>query len=188
LVTDVNPWNEWAKSFVEVPPIGYMLRGCAAERWFRVHALPEEKRTPQTDIEWRELLLRHNLVASAVLGCGAGTVAWLSHYGSEQQLPKGNWLKAPPSPRWALTSSVAQDLEEATFYFAEMHWVPGVLNDLLTLIARGQMGPVALHSCCTNSVFCPYEGGMDVFLPKGVPVPSVSSMFAEWHSKLPSGL
>ena len=48
---DFRQW--WQAQFNSVPPLGYVLRQQLETRWLRVHSLPEELLTPQTNIHGR---------------------------------------------------------------------------------------------------------------------------------------
>lgn len=62
--------DAWKRTFGKFAPLGYVCREKLPSRWLRIHSLPKSKRYPQTEAEYRELLRRHNEVATDLLGEG----------------------------------------------------------------------------------------------------------------------
>jgi len=58
----------------------------------------------------------------------------------------------------------------------------------LELRALGKLGPLTFVSATTSCVVCPYEGGIDVFLPRPRLVAPVKELFRAWLPTNPHGL
>jgi hypothetical protein len=73
----------WKRAFGDAVPLGHVCRRMIAERWVRIHSLPESKRYPEDEDDFRELLSRHNAVATAVLGEGERFVLFDARFGDD---------------------------------------------------------------------------------------------------------
>ena len=51
----------WAEKWPE-PPIAHNFKVTFSDKWVRLHALPESKRYPDNEAEYKEILSRHNTV------------------------------------------------------------------------------------------------------------------------------
>lgn len=52
----------WSTAYPKSLPVSYLIRQHYAERWFRIHSLPESKRYAETDADWQILLHRHRTI------------------------------------------------------------------------------------------------------------------------------
>jgi hypothetical protein len=57
----------WQQTFTQSPPVGYILRSRYSERWMRLHTLPHSKRHPENEMEYQEVLRRHNALLDEIL-------------------------------------------------------------------------------------------------------------------------
>ena len=71
-----------------------------------------------------------------------------------------------------------------TFLVAEVTWRPGVLADLFMAAALDRIAGPTLLGIGTGNLFCPYDGGVDVFIPDVVRRREVRLAFRDW---LPQG-
>jgi hypothetical protein len=53
-------WDVWERHFGALPPVGHLLRRAIPPRWMRIHSLPGSQRYAEGDLEYVELLSRHN--------------------------------------------------------------------------------------------------------------------------------
>src|SRR5687767_11747123 len=60
----------WSSTYSETIPISHYLRHDYADRWFRIHSLPESKRYAESEEEWQILLDRQNTIITDLLGGG----------------------------------------------------------------------------------------------------------------------
>lgn len=185
----VNKWLAWENAFHGLPPVGYILRRAAADRWIRLYSLPNGARLPSRPDDIAEVLRRENVVASTVLGIGATVTAWVAHQGDAPPLvDMADWIWARESPRWRGSESDLETLDGVRFLQRTLLWIPGALDEELRLRALDQLATLTIFSDVLGNAFCPYDGGMDVILQSPEPVISLSRLFPDWISTHPAGL
>lgn len=182
----MNPWIIWNAHFDGCPPVGYLLRVAAQDRWLRVYNLPNGKRYPSSNADFSEVRARQNAVADFVLGNGATVIAWITCY--EGAPPGGEWHPAPPGPVWRTDLSEALGSPQPLFYYRQLTWLSGILDQELAAVAVDEGGPLALLSPGTAELFCPYDGGMDLILANASRLTLAKARFRDFLSPLPSGL
>jgi hypothetical protein len=184
-----NALVEWQQAFQGLPPLGFVLRFGLPDRWIRLYSLPGGKRYPTSDDETSELLQRHNMVATAVLGLGAPVTAWVAHFGHEKpplDLEQWKWVSEPPL--WRGSEAELEALEGARFLERTLPWTPNALDDEFRFRADDRLPTLTVFSSERGSAFCPYDGGMDVFLRSPALVDSIRRLFPSWLSTHPAGL
>lgn len=184
----MNPCDEWSQAFPGSPPIGRILREVIHDRWVRFHCLPQGQRTPTQPAQFEEVLHRYNVIASVMLGIGAQVTAWLIHYGPISKIHAGSWCEATELLRCTESDTWREEFEGATLLYLRAQWCPGAFDTTFKLMATGDLASLTLFSPATLSVFCPYEGGMDVFTREASLKGAIKTLFSEWLSELPSGL
>jgi hypothetical protein len=184
-----NTWVTWENAFQGLPPVGHILRHGAADRWLRLYSLPDEDRLPSGPDAISEMLRRENLVASTVLGFGATVTAWVAHYGNAPPLvDMASWTWSRELPRWRCSASDLETLEGIRFLERTLSWNPGVLDMELKLRASDQLAGLTVFSKVLRSAFCPYDGGMDVFVRSPELAASLGRLFPTWISTHAAGL
>lgn len=166
--------------------MGHLLREAAAPRWFRIHSLPGGKRLPTNNLELAEIVRRHNTVATAVLGIGASSIAFLSEWSASRDF--SSWPIADSAPDWQLSEDDLESVSRATFRYRAFRWRPAEFDREIVATARDEVGPIAVLSLSTSGVYCPYDGGADLFVPEAGDVEPLRALFKEWLSELPSRL
>jgi hypothetical protein len=58
--------RQWATKWAQTPPVASTLRRLHPDIWVRFHSLPDSKRWPDTDAEYRTVLSRHYAVLDAL--------------------------------------------------------------------------------------------------------------------------
>jgi hypothetical protein len=184
-----NQWASWEAAFEGLPPVGYMLRKNTSIPWIRLYALPGGERLPTTPEGMSEVLARENLVASCIIGVGATVTAWMTHYGEKPPLVElAQWTWAPEPPPWRADQADLETLEGSVFLERTLTWRAGALDAELRLRALDEIGPLTVFSPALGNAFCPYDGGMDVFLQTPEAVASIRRLFPDWISTHPQGL
>lgn len=178
-------WARWQRRST-VLPLGYLLRHESPERWVRFYSLPEGKRYADEQAEWEELKRRHASVSSIVIGAGQPCDAFLCNYG-DLDADGISWSLNSPPKDWSIDADTAEKLAEATFYTASFAWNPVAFERRLVLTAQDASGPLAVLSRKTGGIYCPYDGGMDVFLASAELRDRLRERFASWASPLDSG-
>jgi len=180
-------------------PVGYELRNAGAQHWVRFHSLPGSKRYPDTEAEWRLLLDRQNELAAAVLG--ENEECWLvqSHWDVTQDVTDVGFDEGNDPFRaatdYALKAAIVTLRDPGTEFerrweaFAGLKtWSSGRFDPLLRQIAADQAAPTLWCSADTGSVFAPYDGGVDLFLPDARRVRELAEHYPAWRSHHPLGL
>ena len=184
-----NALGQWQHAFEGLPPLGFALRTGLRHRWIRLYSLPGGKRYPTSDDEMAELVRRHNLVASAVLGLGAPITAWVAHYGHEKPpLDLEHWTWVSETPSWRGSEADLESLEGARLLERSLIWTPNALDREWRLCADDQLASMTVFSSGLGSAFCPYDGGVDVFLGSPALVDSIRRLFPDWLSTHSAGL
>lgn len=60
----------WTSTYPNTVLISYYFKHDYADRWFRIHSLPELKRYAEDEKEWQLLLDRQNTIITDLLGSG----------------------------------------------------------------------------------------------------------------------
>ncbi|MDF1837888.1 MAG: hypothetical protein P1V35_08470 [Planctomycetota bacterium] len=182
--------EEWMVQFGHVAPLGYVCRVEFLDRWLRIHSLPESKRYPDNEGEMGELLLRHNEVATHVLGLhgecimvtGRGVLSpgviesapWPDHSQSMERMP-------------GLGYQADEDCL-IEFHGKRFIWEPGKFDSLIRDVAEESDGNILFFSPSMGTIYCPYDGGADLILAHPELVPPLKERWASWLSALESGL
>ena len=157
-------WKSWNLHFVRCPPIGFLLRRTAGDRWIRVYNLPNAKRWPSSKSEVAQVRDRQNLVAGFVLDDPAEVIVWSTSF--SHAAPGQNWIRAPRRLDWS--RDIAEYFaREPRFYYRQMRWESGGLNDEFAAVARDERDPLVVLS--------PNTGATDLILSARRPAISTSS-------------
>jgi hypothetical protein len=71
-------------------------------------------------------------------------------------------------------------------WHTKVSWIPGEFDSLLERAAYGKAGPICIQSKC--AAFCPYDGGMDVFIKEERALRAVRGLFRAWAPQPESGV
>ena len=178
----------WKGQYPNCEPVGYLMRQAGAPNWLRFHSLPHSKRYPETDQERETLLARQNELAIEVLGsgepCWLAQTCWQSSGKGELQDSLGARREHALSFAFRFTDDPGSDEVVVSVYAAQTSWTKGRFDKLLLAIAD-ERGRALWMSASTGSVFAPYDGGVDLFLPNPSAVEDLAAKHAAW---LPSHL
>jgi len=183
----VEPLSWWTSEFTELAPVGHVLRNHLYERWTRFHSLPESKRYAESAVEYEELLARHSSVASELFQVGEVIYVFRSHLGEKRlkgrhrhqvagrqlremvlKLPTGLHTKDEDDDQYCVRALVTT-------------WIPDFFETLTRDIADWKESGIAFVSPSTKNVYCPYDGGMDVFLFSASPS-TLEGKYRSWMS------
>jgi len=170
-------------------PVGFRLREADTPNWLRFHSLPLSKRYADTDAERKLLLARHNELAGEVLG--ADEACWLVQVYFEPENDPNiiDIARRDHGLPWAFKFFTDDDAEEEWQVAAgETSWAVGKFDDLIWAIANEQSASTLWMSASTGSIFAPYDGGIDLFLPNPKAVCDLRARHQDWISAHPDGL
>ncbi len=189
-----DPLTWWRSEFGNVAPVGYVLRRYLHSNWTRFHALPESKRYPESQDEVSELLRRHSQVASELFSTGEMIYVFQSrHSDSRRKLGAkhaiaGSQLREASAMLSANPGAVAREEAEILVTRAlATKWKPDFFDRLVSEIASEQEFLVALAAPSSRNVYCPYDGGMDIF-SFSVNPSHLEKRFPAWMSDRPDKL
>ncbi len=190
-------FDRWVRWFPNTPPLGYRLRQAYPQLWFRIHSLPESKRYAASEAEYRELLIRHNTIASDVLGVGSPCAMlitttcdprWTSglseRAGLEPDAVSLLW-KTPPDE--VDPDNREFEPEGWCVFGAQVQWAPGRFDPLIRSVAEDQIQALFV-SLESGRVYAPYDGGADLFLRSSSERDHMRTRHKQWLSSHPEGL
>jgi len=188
-----KPLDWWTAEFAEIAPIGHALRVRLHEKWVRFHSLPESKRYAEDVAEHVELLKRHLAVANELFEMGERVYLFRSRFeerklkGRRRHQVAGRQLR---EEMVRLPTGLAEDGDDAEHYCVRAlvtAWIPDFFNILTRQVADWEESGIALVSPSSKNIYCPYDGGMDVFVYSQSPS-SLESKFRSWMSNRVDGL
>ncbi|QKF82606.1 DUF3885 domain-containing protein [Halarcobacter ebronensis] len=131
-----NYKNWWYENYKRTAPVVYQIKDIYPRRHLRIHSLPLSKQYAETDDEKKEILYRHNQIASEVLGDNAECIVFI---------PK-------------------KYLQYDDFKINSMIWKSNSFNNYLLEIADDKIEFPLIVSLKTQNIYAPYDGGMDLFI------------------------
>jgi hypothetical protein len=193
--------NYWQGQYPDCPPVSYLFKWRLADRWFRVHSLPESKRYADTTAEEGVLLARQNTVLLDVIGEGEDCVIVVGDY-TESPGELINGSSCPVLVNYiahALPSISKQEFDpepldegETPVYLRLAYGVHtlqrGSLDEVLLCVADERVINFFVVSMERHRLFAPYDGGVDVVLRDAVERGEFKSRYAKWLSTRPDGL
>lgn len=167
-------FEHWSIWYPKSPPFRPSLRHHYPERWIRIHSLPNGKRFAKTDDETAELLQRHNLSGSQVLGESSNVAVVLAYgngYRGLDEAESVRTLRAVISDdiaeTWRDDPLVADYLgEDIAFAVAFTTWHSGCFDQLIRTVADGDAAPLLFFNLEQGDVYSPYDGGADLFVSR----------------------
>jgi hypothetical protein len=184
----LDPLSWWQSKISEIAPAGHVLRRFLADNWVRFHSLPESKRYPETESEYLELLRRHSEVANELFSPNEPIFIFRS-YLKEQKL-RGK-QKHQLAGRQLLESmiklpanlGVLIESDDDLYCVRAMItvWKPEFFDVLIRQVSNEEQTGVTFVSPATKNIYCPYDGGMDIF-SFSVNRAVLEAKFLDWQS------
>jgi hypothetical protein len=169
----------WARAYPGGDPIGYLFRHRMADRWLRIHSLPDSKRYADTVAEWTELLHRQNRVLDDLIG--QATVV--------QVVINFIEIRSPLFDEYEFTNiSVFVDRAAETVFQSFLfttEWRTGALDSMLRMIANEEMRAFIIGP---DSLVAPYDGGVDLILRDTSERDRWKQVYQPWLSRREDGL
>lgn len=178
--------TDWRASFGDALPAGFLCREALADRWLRIHSLPESKRYAETEVERTELLDRQNAAANYVLGDDADCHLLITRFGENRAW---SFEELPLNGRTPMHFlSAGDEDDEFQFFDLPVRWQKGAFNELLLAVADDRTGPVLFADVQRRRIYAPYDGGADLFFPSTEAAQLAREHFQDWLSAREDGL
>jgi hypothetical protein len=166
------------------PPIGYEL-SFDPDCWVRFHSLPNSKRYPETEAEYRTVLHRYNTVLTEMF---AGqevyitTVTYVMDEGFTDPAAFDAHALNPGSRPW---TRVREDDDSDPVCTMHVHigrqeWKPGILDPLLRAVADDECNGVIIMDTDMRCLYHPYDGGADVSMADAGERDQLKAAHADW--------
>jgi hypothetical protein len=180
---------DWNRFFPGIPPVGSELRVALPKRWIRFHSLPRSKRYPDDEIEYVELLARHNTVLGELAHPNEVIKLITAGYsnGAVPTLTYPELAELDPEARPWLAINVGES-EEADdpfywhFFASKREYQPKVFDSLIRLIADEKIANVLIVASDYRWLLHPYDGGMDIIAESSDARNSLRDRHASWLS------
>ncbi|MCV2349495.1 hypothetical protein [Paucibacter sp. Y2R2-4] len=183
-----DPLAWWESTFGSIAPVGHALRRYLPSNWTRFHSLPESKRYPDSKSEVEEIVSRHTQVAAELFAPGEPLYAFQSRYSTtrrklkEKRSISGRQLRQSIVMLPVNTGAVAREDDDILVTRALVTtWKPDFFDRLVREVANEQESLVAFAAPGSQNVYCPYDGGMDIFVFSTTPV-QLEKKFPNWLS------
>ncbi len=186
----------WSSTYPGTIPISHYFKHDYADRWFRIHSLPESKRYAETEEEWEMLLHRQNTIITDLLGNSnfllvTGDYSWDDH----TELHPLDEIKSIAEIPFVLLDPIdlhklrPEEYEPKQFYtpqFSEQTWQATKFDNLLKDIAKDRVRAFFI-SRENNCIVAPYDGGIDIVLKDIETRTNYEAKYKDWLSAREDG-
>lgn len=187
----------WAANYPATIPLSYCFRHDYADRWFRIHSLPESKRYAENDEDWSILLTRQNNIIKDLLGDSSLLYAVTGEYdfdGSNETPMFHSYeifddLKFNKLGTIDLHKISPNEYDNGTTFrpfVAELNWKENKYNDILKSIANGETR-IFFISVGKKCLIAPYDGGVDFVLETSKIKDAYKTKYKDWLSEREDG-
>src|SRR5262249_5049779 len=186
-------WDVWERHFGALPPVGHLLRQAIPHRWMRIHILPGSHRYAAGDLEYVELLSRHNQIAAEILGSDAEAILFIHAWGTGDAfrasfIDSGKAKEVGLSEDRLFTRGFSSEGESLVVGGRRIQWSERAWDTLPGDGAGWALNSGVLMNPESGEVFGPYDGGADLFLKALERVAELRQRWVSWVSNHPSGL
>ncbi|HEY9685137.1 MAG TPA: hypothetical protein V6C86_26420 [Oculatellaceae cyanobacterium] len=175
-MTNEPGWKTWwEQQFPDSPPVSFLLRQLYGERWLRIHSLPSSKRYAESELEYEELVRRHNIVATETLV--EGSACYLIHGFPVEETEENIWYE--------ILREYLADSVTLQFDATEIVWKSGVIDQLILDVADDRTDYVLIVARDSKRIYAPYDGGADLFFADEQERNKRKEAYQEWLPSLP---
>ena len=184
----------WNNKFPETPPVSNRFRDIYADRWIRIHSLPESKRYADTDQELKEVLRRYDCVLTDLVGGGNEVLIIFCSYDADKDRSSCRSIR---EINFSLFESIRKQsfdpddedegLELQCFYALDL-FESHKFDEVFTCVANNVIRNVFLVAIQSGRIFAPYDGGADIIVENRGSHDEYRERFREWLSARPDGL
>ncbi len=188
----------WTSTYPDTIPLAHYFKHDYKDRWFRIHSLPESKRYPDSEEEWRILLNRQNTIITDLLGDNSEVLLVSGDYHSdehEELYPIEN-VKSISSINFIplqlidLHKYSPDQYDQGQIFrpmFSEQVWQKNKFDNILKDIADDILR-VFFVSTTKNCLVAPYDGGIDFVLKDTETRNLYKRKYSDWLSEHNDGL
>jgi len=187
----------WAKRYPATAPISYLFKYDFADRWFRIHSLPESKRYANNDKEWEILLTRQNSIITDILGEDSKIILVTGEYHDDESpelhpIGEVNSIKEFKFINLDvidLHKLLPNEYDPGRIYRPMFHadeWQKGKYDNVLRDIANDEVR-VSFVSVDSDTIVAPYDGGVDLILKDSQTRDSYKIKYRAWLSSREDG-
>lgn len=176
--------SAWTRQWPGSEPVRWMLPA-EHDRSVRFHSLPDGKRYPESEGEYREVVRRQRAILDVLRGGEAldSLVVIAVDWGARDLESGTSRMQLHEPWPWRIGKDPC-DPDAPPVYF----WVQlGVESDELDRLLRStadDAGRFVLSNREMSWLICPYDGGVDIVLPSATERCALEERFPEW---LPDG-
>ena len=187
----------WNLTYPETIPISHLFKQKYAERWLRIHSLPESKRYAENTEEWNILLTRQNQIINDIFTDSIKVFIVTGEYNWGERTPfitdeeevfkPYNFVRLENISLFEINS---EDYDEDDIYrpaFAETIWNLNKHDNLLKAIAKDETRAFFV-SFEKNVIIAPYDGGIDLIFPNNQAKENYKKKYKKWISERADGL
>lgn len=189
--------KQWILNYPNTVPISHLFKQDYADRWFRIHSLPDSKRYPDNEKEWKILLKRQNEIITDLFGFDskvilvAGEYNWgerTAHITNEKEVFKDyHFSMLDNIDLFKLNSDDYDEIDVYRPAFAETLWSPYQHDKLLREIASDNTRAFFVSFDLTI-IAAPYDGGIDFVLKDSLTRDIYKRRYKQWLSIREDGL
>lgn len=184
----MNSLEWWTENFGEYAPAGFVLRNQLKNNWLRVHSLPDSKRYPESPSDLEVLIQRHEELTDFMFQPGEtcilfkSTRFWPEDVGSDLPSLSGFELSNTHLILAQYPGEIPIDQDDLySVRYAPISWRPPSFTSLVKAVANEETYGVAVVSLNTKNIYCPYDGGADIFVFNHSPE-KIRNHFKKWLS------
>ncbi|MCL2436522.1 MAG: hypothetical protein FWD00_00630 [Clostridiales bacterium] len=204
MITQKHFQDFWKSNYGNMPPLAHILReGLFADKWFRIHSLPDSKRYADNDDEMQIILNRQNTLITDLIGDGQEYLLLLYAITENPTSTRFNQISNCIQVDNIKLEDVVPDYYEGETYFVSGFvnkvWEFGSVDIFLEKVANDER-VVSINACeCDlyriliidikrNRIIAPYDGGVDIFLNTQCERDSFKLKYKDWLSSHEHGL
>ena len=187
----------WASNFADTIPIQHYFKHDYADKWFRIHSLPESKRYADNEQELNILLNRQNKIATDLLGDNTNLLLVTGDYNYNS--PNDVHITKEESIFSSYSFTILENIdlhklspdeyERGQTYrpaFSEIVWNSDRHNFLLKEIANDRVKAFFV-SFDNKAIVAPYDGGIDIILKDTATRDIYKQKYKDWLSEREDG-
>lgn len=179
----------WDTEYPEAFPVSHELKWVYANRWFRIHSLPESKRYAESDAEYQIILDRQNHLTNDLIGEGTEIIISFGLYTDD--ITNDNYKELTDFGEFNKVRTIDLHKERPEEYEDKMYfdiyikndlWENASKNEILKAIADDTLR--AMFICPSKQcIVAPYDGGVDIIVESTEKRDQLKTRYKKWLSK-----